>query len=197
MADSRWRSGAPFVPVSGGGFGPGQIPPRTGGASMPTVTSGGLSNGYQAGPPVPAPWDNAPAGGDDSFIKKALKWALDHPEIILGGVGAIQGARQQGRANDFREEAVGIARDRDAARQPYRDALQGRLLAPVASAPDFSTQFADSGNSYNKIRPRPGMLQQALGPQMPTGSNTGERMQNASQQPGASPLLSRLQRALR
>ncbi len=184
--DARNRADQRDSNGSSGGFG--RMPASGPGSNtMPTLTSGGFTNGFQSSPPIPAPWDNEQPGAGGGVWGDAWDWIKDNPELILAGLGAINGARRQGKADDMREDAIAYAREQDAQRKPFRDAAQRRLIGPDGdaimpdAAPDFSAVFSDRGNPYSRIQP--GMLQQAMNrpPQAPAapGIPSGSLLKDA------------------
>lgn len=92
--------------------------------------------------------------------------ALDVAQLGLGVIGTVQGARQQGQANQLSREAIEAARADQAARQPFRDRLTQSFDNP-AQREDLGGIFA-SENAFARPIDRP-----ELGPIGPQGPGLG------------------------
>ncbi len=84
--------------------------------------------------------------GFGGMARGAMDWASKNPELLLGGISAIQGSRQQAKADELQKRALGLAE------QPWNEtaglraqALQG-LMNP--QEPDLSGLFAGSSNPF-------------------------------------------------
>ena len=66
----------------------------------------------------------------------------------VAGLGAINSARQQGKANDLSDQAIQLALQDRADRAPLRNAFIQNVTRPIASAPDLSAAFADPSNPF-------------------------------------------------
>lgn len=76
----------------------------------------------------------------------------EYGPLVLGGLGAINSASQQGQANDLQRQALQYAAQDYAARQPLRDLAMQRLQAPQAQRPDLAPIFSQSSNPYTQAR---------------------------------------------
>lgn len=90
-------------------------------------------------------------GGVGDYISQDPLRALG---IGLSGLGAYQGAQQQSRANKFREEALGMARERYASTAPFREAVTSRALAldprSAGQRPDLGDVFRNTENPFSR-----------------------------------------------
>ena len=68
--------------------------------------------------------------------------------IAAAAFSALSSARQQGQSNDLEREALNLARQQYADRQPLRQAFTQGALSPIADAPDLSAVFADPSNPF-------------------------------------------------
>jgi hypothetical protein len=85
--------------------------------------------------------------GKQGLLKGVGNFALDNPELLLGGLSAIQGAQQQGKANALQKQALGYAT------QPWEDMAGVRRMAVDRlqnsdQPPDLSHLYAGSSNPF-------------------------------------------------
>lgn len=83
------------------------------------------------------------------LLKKAVSFGVKNPELILGGIGAVQGAKQQAKAGSQMDEALKLAQQDYESRAPLRAEALKRALALTANPVDLSSDFADAGNPYS------------------------------------------------
>lgn len=74
------------------------------------------------------------AGALKSAVPAALGWAKNNPELVLAGLSAVQGAREDGRRAD-REREGDYYRDLAFQRLSQMDLGSSPYVAPVYSAP--------------------------------------------------------------
>lgn len=135
-----------------------------------------------------------------NVLSRAGRFLLDNPELILGGVSAIAGARQHGKATEAMQRAIDFAMRDAEERRALRGAALERLMGPGPARRDLSEVFA-SPNPY--ARP----LTLALPPAGGSASGGGQDIRTAitsalgggSQQQQATPLMDpeALRRAMR
>lgn len=124
-------------------------------AGAASAASGGLGGLLGAGGAAGA------AGGGLGIAGAAkalggLKGALsDYAPLVLGGVQALTGAAQQGKANDLQREALNYARNDYNSRAGFRDAASARLLGPQAQREDLSALYAPAQNNPYAVRRPP------------------------------------------
>ena len=84
------------------------------------------------------------------LAKQGAGYLLKNPDLVLGTLGAVQSAQQNGKANDMRERAFRLAEEEAASRRPLQQAALGRLLAAGSgdARPDLSGELYDPGNPY-------------------------------------------------
>lgn len=74
-------------------------------------------------------------------------FAKSNPELIAGGIAAIQNARTQGERDQIRDELLANARADRAQRQGFLNQVDLQGLRDI-EAPDLSTVFADPNNPF-------------------------------------------------
>ena len=86
-------------------------------------------------------------------LSKIGDFAKDNAGTIIGGLSAIQGARQSKRASDLQSEALDFARQQYADRGGARDMGLERLkaLPPAGSTRTTAPNLRDAGNPYARI----------------------------------------------
>jgi len=82
-----------------------------------------------------------------NVLKSAGRFLLDNPELILGGVSAIAGAREHGKAAEALQRAIDFAMRDAEERRALRGAVLERLMGPGPQRRDLSEVFA-SPNPY-------------------------------------------------
>lgn len=100
----------------------------------------------------------APTSGGSGILGTGITWrdilefGEDAAPYILGGVGTISAIGQQNRANDLREEALGLAREDYASRDPLRQRALGLLTGPLPQPMDLSG-LRDTANPFRPMNP--------------------------------------------
>jgi len=103
------------------------------------------------------------------FLKSAGLGPLDVAGLALGGIGAVQGAKSQGKANAINADVLKALQAQEAQRAGLRDQLMARLGQPQPGREDLSSLFA-SENPFARAIPRPGGQQlPGLPPGLPSG----------------------------
>jgi hypothetical protein len=137
-------AGAALGGAVGGAIGSGKpkVGNIVGGAAAGALGAGALkgAGSLAGGAAKAAGW-----GGALKTLGGVAGKALEYAPLALGAVSAYQGAKQQGRADDYMDASLDFAREQYADRQPFRDAAQRELAAPPA---DLSWMGADQGNPY-------------------------------------------------
>ena len=82
-------------------------------------------------------------------------FAKSNPELIAGGIAAIQGAKTQGQRDEIREEMLANARADRERRQGFLGQVDLQGLRDI-QAPDLSTIFADPNNPFARSGRTPG-----------------------------------------
>jgi hypothetical protein len=72
----------------------------------------------------------------------------------IGG-GLLSGADRGGKADKLQSQRKGLADERYAAGAPFRSKLQALAARGPAQQRDLSSIFADPGNPYARVVPRP------------------------------------------
>lgn len=107
-----------------------------------------------------------------SVGKKIVSNVIPGGDLILSGIGMVQGARQQGKADKLNKEALNIARQRDAELAPLRQAGLSRLTN--TQRPDLSSIYAGSSNPFARpLRP----LSPSMGAETPRGPMADDPME--------------------
>jgi len=110
--------------------------------SLKSVGTGALLGGLTSGVAGGA----AKAGGAGNLLKSVGGWAKDNPELLLGGISAIQGAQQQSKANKLQQQAL------DLAAQPWQEtsALRAQALKSLMEPQqtDLSNIYSGSSNPF-------------------------------------------------
>lgn len=97
------------------------------------------------------------AGGDaggwlGGLLGGAWDWTKKNPMqaggMVLGGLNALQGAREGREANKLRDEALRLAREDWESRKDLRKAGMDGLMAPIPERQSLGGMFADPGNPY-------------------------------------------------
>lgn len=81
----------------------------------------------------------------------------------LGILGAFKGAKKGGQADDLARQQLALQQQRYNEGAPYRAKLPSLLAAIPTQREDLSSIFADPGNPYARLAPRP-MAQLPAGP---------------------------------
>lgn len=85
-------------------------------------------------------------GGFGGFLGSAGNFLKDNPELILGGISAIQGAREQQRANETNKRALALAEQPWKETEGLRKLAIQRLMNP--ETPDLSNIYSGSSNPF-------------------------------------------------
>lgn len=131
------------VPGMGGGAAAGGGVPRIGAMDVRSLTpsvSGGIANAASASA-NPGVWDG---------LKKVGGFALDNADLILGGAAMLQGNQQQNKANQYQQQALDFAMNRDKELDPLRQMGRQRLL--TAQRPDLSADFQSANPFARPLR---------------------------------------------
>lgn len=87
-----------------------------------------------------------------SVGKKIISNAIPGGDLILSGLGMIQGARQQGKADRLNKQALNLSNQRYAETAPLRSVGMERMLN--TQRPDLSGIYAGSSNPFARpLRP--------------------------------------------
>jgi len=98
-------------------------------------------------------------GSIGKYGGQALNFLKDNPELALSGVGAIMGARQQGKADDLVNASIERMRARDAELAPIRAQVLGSLQGPGAQREDLTNIFGGSPNPFARpLGPPPSVM---------------------------------------
>lgn len=83
-----------------------------------------------------------------------LGGALKHPELVVGGLAALQNTRQAGQAGDLRNQAVNLTMQDYNSRLPFQTAALERLKTLGQPQPGVGALAVpnDTGNPYNRPR---------------------------------------------
>lgn len=88
------------------------------------------------------------AGGIGGTLKSIGSWAANNPDLILSGVGMVQGAQQQGKANKMNERALALAE------QPWKETAGLRSIAldrlQNPERVDLSQIYANNSNPFSR-----------------------------------------------
>lgn len=134
------------------------------GGSMLAGGAGGApgalkSVGGAAGAPSAAP--AAGGGGFMGGLRSVGGFAKDNPELILGGISAIQGAHQQAQADALNKKAMQYAE------QPWNETagLRKQSLEQMMNpeAPDLSSIYGGSSNPFARPLNRSGFALRSVG----------------------------------
>jgi hypothetical protein len=92
--------------------------------------------------------------GVGGIIGSALGYAKDNPELVLGGLAALQGTRQAGQSADLRNQGVSLAMQDYQSRLPFQQAALERLktLGAAPSGVGALPIPSDTGNPYARGR---------------------------------------------
>jgi len=122
--------------------GKGLVPGMGGGAGAPSVASAAPSVAGAGGSGI----GSVGGGGIGGILKSVGGWAKDNPELLLGGISAIQGAQQQSKANKLQQQAL------DLAAQPWHEtsALRAQALKSLMEPrqTDLSNIYSGSSNPF-------------------------------------------------
>lgn len=121
----------------------------SGGAGVAATGPGGLGGSATAAGGLGGAGGILGAAGG---LKKAVG---DYAPLVLGGVQALSGASQQGRADALQREALNYARNDYNSRAGFRDAASARLLGPQAQREDLSALYAPAQNNPYAVRRPP------------------------------------------
>ena len=86
-------------------------------------------------------------GGIGGLGSSALDFIKNNPELLAGGISAIQNARTQGKRDDIRDELLGNVRTDRARRQGFLDQIDVGSLRDL-QAPDLGQVFSDVSNPF-------------------------------------------------
>ena len=148
----------------------------------PSGLPGGFGNQYGM-PSIPGPdsIQGGGGGGGGGILGTGITWqdllgaAKDAAPYILGGIGTINAISQQNAASDLRKEALGLAREDYASRQPLRDQGLHYLTSPMPSPVDLSSlrdtanPFAPAASSLPQLPSLPAYTPPAPPAAVPTG----------------------------
>ena len=112
--------------------------------SMTPGVSGTIANAASAGA------DRGVWGTIGQGLKKVGGFALDNPDLILGGAAMLQGNQQQQRANQYQQQALDFALNRDKELAPLRQRGLDRLMN--AQRPDLSADFQSANPFARPLR---------------------------------------------
>jgi hypothetical protein len=126
----------PLGGVAGGalagavGNGKPQLKRIAGNAAMGGV--GGMLGGGQAGAQalLGGGVKGLATGGAGGMLKRAGGFLMDNPELVAGGLAAIEGHENSRKADRYRDKALGLQEAEYAARAPLRAEGLRRLSAP-------------------------------------------------------------------
>lgn len=76
----------------------------------------------------------------------------EYGPLVLGGLGAVNAANQQGRADDLQRQALQYAQQDYQNRAPLREMALAKLTGPQAQRPDLAPIFSQSSNPYTQAR---------------------------------------------
>jgi hypothetical protein len=114
------------------------------GSGKPSL--GNIATGAVTGGLVGGAGNALKAGGLKSVGSGALDFAKNNPELILGGLSAIQGSKQQAKANELQKQALALAQ------QPWNETAGLRaqslesLLHPQKV--DLSSVYTNTSNPF-------------------------------------------------
>lgn len=81
------------------------------------------------------------------ILGKLGDFAKNNPELIVGGISAIQNARTQGKRDEIRDELLANSRVDRTRRQGFLNQIDVKGLRGVR-APDLGSVFADPNNPF-------------------------------------------------
>lgn len=93
-------------------------------------------------------------GGSGNILQQALGFAKGNPELVLGGLDAVLGARKGAESDKYRQQAIKQMQGQDKTRAD----LLSRALGMQSSNPDLSAMFADPSNPFAMQGGGPGQL---------------------------------------
>ncbi|MFG1691137.1 hypothetical protein ACGF5M_03090 [Gemmatimonadota bacterium] len=92
-------------------------------------------------------------GQDQGWLSKVGGFLGDNSDLIMGGINAYGNAKDQGRRDDYMNEAMGFAREDRARNQALYDRISG--LDPNAGRENLDATFADESNPFYRAPSRP------------------------------------------
>lgn len=105
------------------------------------ATIGGAALGGMGAGAGAAGGGSAGAGGFLGTLGKVGGALWDNKDLVLGGLGAINAARDSSKANAMQEQLLARAQAKDAELAPLRQLAMQRAQAPMAQAPDLAPLF--------------------------------------------------------
>lgn len=100
------------------------------------------------------------------LLKGALGAIPGAGPLISAGLGLISGSKQQNKANQQGQSALDIGTRRRTETAPLRSrALEMATQGLQTPREDLSSIFADAGNPYARVAPRPTAVPMAAPPQ--------------------------------
>lgn len=114
----------------------------------------------------------AKSGGLGGALRSVGGFLKNNPELVMSGMGAIQGARQQGKADKLNQQALDLANRHYAETAPLRAGAMDRLTN--TQRPDLSGIYAGSSNPFARpLRP----LSPTMGGETPPGPMAANPME--------------------
>jgi len=88
------------------------------------------------------------SGAAGNILSRAWGAAKDNPELVLGGISAIERAFSGAEGDRLRDEQLGYQRDDRAARIALEDKIRAQLEGLKMEPVDLGHLFTDPGNPY-------------------------------------------------
>jgi hypothetical protein len=140
--------------AASGTFGTAGMAGATGGLAAPAVIgAGGLAAAAPAVASGAAPVAGSTAAGVGAAAAGAGGIASKLIPAGLGLASTLVAGSEQGKANDFTQQAIDLAKQDYAGRQPFRDQALAALRAPLPQQQDRTALYADPSNPYSRYAP--------------------------------------------
>lgn len=97
---------------------------------------------------------SAGGGGLGGILKSAGGFVMNNPELLLGGLSAIQGSREQAKANEMQKRALQLAEQPWNETAGLRKQSLDQLMNPAEH--DLSSLYAGSSNPFARPAPASG-----------------------------------------
>lgn len=88
-------------------------------------------------------------------LKDIGSWVKDNKSVILDGLNAYNSYQRSQKSDEYAKEALDLATQSYAAKQPLRDAGQAGMLDPASKAPDISALRTQGQNGLSLAAPKP------------------------------------------